>query len=87
MGRWWLMFTANKAGRDLLIGIAATIVPTAAPPPKAVYHFADVAEQQTVYPNIEVTPPTGDRDVSSPDDIGSRLTYWVIASVSSASPT
>jgi hypothetical protein len=80
------MFAANKSGRDLLIGIAETIVPTGAPPPKAVYHFADVAELQTQYPNIEVTPPTGDLDVSLSDDIGSVLTYWVIASVSSAKP-
>lgn len=86
MGWWWLMFDANKAGRDLLIAIAGTIVPLGAPPPRKVYHYADIAERQTVFPNIEVTPPTGTLAVNSADDITSTFTYWVIASVSSASP-
>lgn len=81
------MFAANKRGRDLLIAIAEGIVPTGAPPPRAVYHFADVAERQTEYPNIEVTPPSGDIDARESDNIASVLNYWVIATVSSGSPT
>lgn len=80
------MFTANKEGRALLCAIAEGIVPDGAPSPRKVYRFADVAERQTVYPNIEVTPPTGDLDVREADNIGSVLTYWVIASVSSSDP-
>lgn len=80
------MFAANKTGRDLLIEIAQGIAPTGVSPPKKVYHYADVAERQTQFPNIEVTPPVGDIECEAADDIRSVLRYWVIATVSSASP-
>ena len=80
------MFAANSAGRALLVSIARNIAPSGVDPPQAVYRYADVGERQTAFPNIEVTPPVGDLNVEGPDDIGSVLTYWVIATVSSASP-
>ena len=81
-----MTFTANKTGRDLLIAIAEALTPTGADAPQAVYHYADVGDKQMQFPNVEVTPPEGDIDSAAEGDISSVLTYWVIATVSSASP-